>query len=82
MLKHTVKISPFLLLHVSVQLDHPQGALPEPCWSHNIVESFSESTSLYVMRHCGSKYFRLRCVYCLPCCVQRHTTRQAVERIL
>jgi len=30
MLKHTVKIS-LLLLHVSVQLDHPQGALAEPC---------------------------------------------------
>jgi len=30
MLKHTVKIS-LLLLHVLVQLDHPQGALAEPC---------------------------------------------------
>jgi len=69
MLKHTVKIS-LSLVHVSVQLDHPQGALAEPCESHNIVESISESTSLYVMRCCGSKYFSLRCVYCLPCCVR------------
>ena len=29
MLQHTVKIS-LLLLHVSVQLDHPQGAPAEP----------------------------------------------------
>jgi hypothetical protein len=31
MLKRTVKISLCLLLHVSVQLDHPQGAYAEPC---------------------------------------------------
>jgi len=31
MLKRTVKISFCLLLHVSVQLDHPQGANAEPC---------------------------------------------------
>jgi hypothetical protein len=31
MLKRTVKISLCLLLHVSVQLDHPQGAYGEPC---------------------------------------------------
>jgi len=30
MLKRTVKISLCLLLHVSVQLDHPQGAYAEP----------------------------------------------------
>jgi len=30
MLKRTVKIPLCLLLHVSVQLDHPQGALAEP----------------------------------------------------
>ena len=30
-LKHTVKISLCLLLHVSVQLDHPQGAYAESC---------------------------------------------------
>jgi len=74
MLKRTVKISLCLLLHISVQLDHPQGALAEACWSHNIVESISENILLYVMRRCGSKYFSLRCVYCLPCCV-RHSRR-------
>jgi hypothetical protein len=31
MLKRAVKISLCLLLHVSVQLDHPQGAYAEPC---------------------------------------------------
>jgi len=31
MLKRTVKISLSSLLHVSVQLDHPQGAHAEPC---------------------------------------------------
>ena len=31
MLKRTIKISLCLLLHVSVQLDHPQGAYAEPC---------------------------------------------------
>jgi len=31
MLKRTVKISLCLLLHVSFQLDHPEGALAEPC---------------------------------------------------
>jgi len=31
MLKHTVKIYLCLLLHVSVQLDHPQRAYAEPC---------------------------------------------------
>jgi hypothetical protein len=30
MLQRTVKISLCLLLHVSVQLDHPQGAYAEP----------------------------------------------------
>ena len=57
MLKRTVKISLYLLLHVSVQLDHPQGAYAEPCLSYNIVELISESTSLYDMRCCGNKYF-------------------------
>ena len=31
MLKYTVKTSQLLLLHVSVHLDHPQGAYAEPC---------------------------------------------------
>jgi len=31
MLKRRVKISLCLLLHVSVQLDDPQGAFAEPC---------------------------------------------------
>jgi len=31
MLKRTAKICLCLLLHVSVQLDHPQGAYAEPC---------------------------------------------------
>jgi len=31
MLKLTVKTSLCLLLHVSIQLDHPQGAYTEPC---------------------------------------------------
>jgi len=31
MLKRTVKITLCLLLHVSVQLDHPQGAYADPC---------------------------------------------------
>jgi len=35
----------------------------------------SESTSLYDMRRCGNKYFRLWCVYCVPCCVQEQTKR-------
>jgi len=33
------------------------------------VELISENTSLYDMRHCGNRYFRLWCVYCVPCCV-------------
>jgi len=66
MLKRTVTISLCLLLHVSVQLDHPQGAYAELCQSYNIVEFISESTSLYDMRRYGNKYFRLWCVYCVP----------------
>jgi hypothetical protein len=31
MLKLTIKISPYSLLHVSVLPDHPQGAYAEPC---------------------------------------------------
>ena len=50
MLKRTVKISLCLLLHVSVQLDHPHGAYAESCQSYNIVELISESTSLMI---CG-----------------------------
>ena len=26
------------------------------------------------MRRCGNKYFRLWCVYCVPCCVQNNIT--------
>ena len=59
MLKRTVKICLCLLLHVSIELDHPQGAYAKPCQNYNIVELISESTSLYDMRRCGNKYFRL-----------------------
>jgi hypothetical protein len=31
MLKFTIKISVYSLLHVSVHLGHPQGAYAEPC---------------------------------------------------
>jgi len=31
MVKRAVKISHCLLLHVSVQMDHPQRAYAEPC---------------------------------------------------
>jgi len=51
MLKRTVKISLCLLLHVSVQSDHPQGAHAEPCQSYNIVELISKNTSLYAVTH-------------------------------
>jgi hypothetical protein len=57
MLKRTVRISLCLLLHVLVQLDHPQGVYAEPCESYNIVELISKNTSLYDMRRCGNKYF-------------------------
>ena len=58
MLKRTVKISLYLLLHVSVQLDHPQGAYAETCQSYNIVQLLSKNTSLYDMRRCGNNYSR------------------------
>jgi hypothetical protein len=70
MLKRKVKISLCLLLHVSVQLDHPQGAYAEPCKTYNIVELITKNTSLY---DCGNKYFRLWCVcyvYCVLCSVR------------
>jgi len=35
MLKCTVKISQCFLPHVSVHLNHPQGADAEPCWSYS-----------------------------------------------
>ena len=47
MLKRTVKIFLCLLLHVSVQLDHLQGAYADPCQSYIIKELISENTSLY-----------------------------------
>jgi len=44
------------------------------------VDLINENTLLYDMRRCGNKYFRLWCVYCVPCCVRRsHTTRHTVH---
>ena len=55
------------LLHVSVHLDHHQGAYAEPCKSYNFVEIVSKNTSLYVQQCCGKKCFKLWCVlYALP----------------
>jgi len=51
MLKRTVKISLCLLLHVSVQLDHPQEAYAEPCWSYNIVEFISAQCTVQYTHH-------------------------------
>jgi hypothetical protein len=38
MLKFAIKISMHSLLHVSVHLDHPQGAYADPCQSNTFVE--------------------------------------------
>jgi len=45
------------------------------------VELISETMSLYDMRRCGNNYFRLWCVYCVPCCVQSYTIRHAVHSL-
>jgi hypothetical protein len=37
MLKFTTKTSMHSLLHVSVHLDHPQGAYADPCQSYTFV---------------------------------------------
>jgi len=38
------------------------------------VELISKNTSLYDMRCCGNKYFRLWCVCCVPCSVRQSRT--------
>jgi hypothetical protein len=51
------------LLHVSVHLDHPQGAYADPCQSYPFVElSVKYCTSLKVLQRCGNMCFRLLCV--------------------
>jgi hypothetical protein len=46
MLKFTIKISLYLLLHVSVHPDQPQGPCAEPCQSYTSAELISKNTSL------------------------------------
>ena len=46
MLIFTLKYLLFSLLHVSVHLDHPQGAHTEPTYIHTFVELISKNTLL------------------------------------
>jgi hypothetical protein len=48
MLKFTIEISQYSLLHVSVHLGRPQGAYVEPCYSYTFVKLISKNTSLQV----------------------------------
>ena len=71
MLKRRVEISLCLLLHVSVQLDHPQGAYAEPCQSYNIVELFQAvmcvlRAVLCVRTQQGTQYTHHSLKYLLP----------------
>ena len=62
MLIFTLKYLVFSLLHVSVHLDHPQGAHTEPTYIHTFVELISKNTLLWVLHCCSSMCYRLCCV--------------------
>jgi hypothetical protein len=74
MLKLTIKISRYSLLHVSAHPDHPQGAYAERCKSYAFVELISKNTSL-----CFSVWWQL--VVCVLSALQRasHAARHSVH---
>jgi hypothetical protein len=69
------------LLHVSVHLDHPQGAYADPCQSHTFVElsvKYIVKSFCSVVATCVSGC----CVYRMPCRVWQSRTLHSVTPVL
>jgi hypothetical protein len=73
----------YSLIHVSIHLDHPQGAYADPCQSSTFV-GLSVKYIQKILQCCGNMCFRLLCVSSVvqSTALDTHNTRSLVKRIL